>query len=95
MFIKLIDRQFTLLSLVRFEVAPILEKHFQESQKYFLLAQKSSSSCGLHPDTELLCIVLCDVSITPNVEMMLFGLLHRIVILFHHLGELSASLLVH
>ena len=59
------------------------------------MVQKSSSSCGLNSYSELLCIVLRDVAITPDVEMMLLGLLHRIIVFFHHLGELSSSLLVH
>ena len=43
-------------------------------------------------NSELLGIIIGDVSVPPDVEMMLLGTLHGIIVFLHHLGKLPASL---
>ena len=43
-------------------------------------------------NSELLGIIIGDVSVPPDVEMMLLGTLHGIIVFLHHLSKLPASL---
>ena len=67
----------------------------QESPKLPML-HSSSLTLGLgRRSAKLPGVVLSDVSITPDVEMVLLGVAHRLFVTFHQLFQLSTPLPLH
>ena len=59
-----------------------------------IFCRKSSLSGWIESHSELFGVIVSDITITPNVEMLLLGFLHSVIILLDHFSEFPSSFLV-